>query len=94
MRIDLELIPTSSQRSAVITQVVQNLIKTGSVLIDHASHDVWKDLGEVSKQLETLSAFVTILEDVGLLLPEAAGENKEVTIASDNIRKFNGFRFD
>ena len=94
LRIDLELIPTSAQRSAVITQVVQNVIKTGSVLIDHVNHDVWKDLGEVSKQLETLSAFVTSLEDVGLLLPEAAGENKEVTIASDNIRKFNSLMFD
>ena len=94
LRIDLELIPTSAQRSAVITQVVQNVIKTGSVLIDHVNHDVWKDLGEVSKQLETLSAFVTSLEDVGLLLPEAAGENKEVTIASDNIRKFDSLMCD
>ena len=63
-------------------------------MIDHVNHDVWKDLGEVSRQLETLSAFVTSLEDVGLLLPEAAGENKEVTIASDNIRKFNSLMFD
>ena len=87
LRLDLELIPTSSQRKAVITQVVQNIIKTGSVMLDLENHFIWRDVGRVRKQLETVSDFVTSLENAGLLLPEGAGENKEVTIASDNIRK-------
>ena len=87
LRFDLELISTLSQRKAVITQVVQNIIKTGSVMIELENHFIWKDVGQVQKQLETISDFVTSLENAGLLLPEGAGENKEVTIASDNIRK-------
>ena len=87
LRVDLELIPTASQREAVITQVVQNIIKTGSVMLEEENHSTWRDLGHVSRQLETLSAFVISLENAGLLLPEGAGENKEVTIASENIRK-------
>ena len=89
LRRDLELIPTSSQREAVITQVVQNIIKTASVMVDLENHFLWKDIGTLQKQLTTLSAFITSLENAGLLLPEGAGENKEVTIASDNIRKLN-----
>jgi hypothetical protein len=88
LRLDLELIPTSSQRKAVITQVVQNIIKTGSVMIDLDNHFIWRDVGQVQEQLETVSALVMCLENAGLLLPEGAGENKEVTIASENIRKF------
>ena len=87
LRRDLELIPTSSQREAVITQVVQNIIKTASVMVDLENHFLWNDIGTLHKQLATLSAFITSLENAGLLLPEGAGENKEVTIASENIRK-------
>ena len=87
LRSELELIPTSSQREAVITQVVQNIIKTASVMVDLENHFLWQDIGTLYKQLTTLSAFITSLENAGLLLPEGAGENKEVTIASNNIRK-------
>ena len=63
MRLDLELIPTSSQRKAIITEVVQNLIKIGSAMISPRNLDTWRDVGEVEKELSTISSYVTALEN-------------------------------
>ena len=56
-------------------------------MVDLENHFLWNDIGTLHNQLATLSTFITVLENAGLLLPEGAGENKEVTIASENIRK-------
>ena len=93
MRLDLELIPTSSQRKAVITEVVQNIVKIGSAMISLRNLDTWRDVGAADKELSAISSYVTSLENAGLLLPEGAGENKEVTIASDNICKYFTFTY-
>ena len=91
LRQDLEKIPTLEQRNAVITQVVQSIVKTSSIMIERHNMDSWRELGSDKKKRKALSQFSNILENAGLLLPEGVAENQEVTVTSKNIREYHSF---
>ena len=92
MHYELREIPTQQQKQAVVTEVVQSIVKTASVMIGELSVPAWNDLGE-AKLRKSVTLFSQAVEDAGLLLPEAVREYQEVTISSNNIRKFDFFDF-
>ena len=47
----------------------------------------WERLGGAAKKRKCVTLMISALENAGLLLPEVIHENKEVTVASPNIRK-------
>ena len=47
----------------------------------------WERLGGAAKKRKCVTLMINALENAGLLLPEVIHENKEVTVASPNIRK-------
>jgi hypothetical protein len=51
----------------------------------------WRELGGESRMKSAVTKLLNVLENAGLLLPEAAAENEEVTISSGNVRKYFDF---
>ena len=80
-------IPTSDQRRAVVSEVVQKIVKTMGVMTSRRHVDSWRELGGESRLRSTVTKMFGALENAALLLPEAVNENKEVTISSNNICK-------
>jgi hypothetical protein len=93
MRIDLESIPTSDQRRAVVTEVVQKIIKTMSTITSRKHANSWRELGGEKKTKISVTKLLNVLENAGLLLPEAVAENEEVTITSTNVCKYHALYF-
>ena len=89
MRLDLESIPTSDQRRAVVTEVVQKIVKTMSTMTSKKHADSWRELGGETKTKMSMTKLLNVLENAGLLLPEAVAENEEVTITSSNVCKYH-----
>jgi hypothetical protein len=49
--------------------------------------NAWRELGGESATKSSVTKLLNVLENAGLLLPEAVTENEEVTISSTNVCK-------
>jgi hypothetical protein len=75
------------QRRAVVTEIVQKIVKTMGTMTSRRHLNSWRELGGESRMKSAVTKLLNVLENAGLLLPEAAAENEEVTISSGNVRK-------
>ena len=87
---ELEAVPSEQQREAVVMEVAQSVVKAASVALSAANAPAWKDLPAGERE-RAATAFVRAVKAAGMLLPEAARENQEITISSPNIRKWMYF---
>ena len=77
------------QRRAVVTEVVQRIVKTIATMTSRRHTNAWRELGGEAATKSSVTKLLNVLENAGLLLPEAVSENEEVTIASTNVCKYN-----
>ena len=68
-------------------EVVEALVKTCSILLEDRNLESWREMGNDKKKRKALTKLTRALENAGLLLPEGARENQEVTISAKNICK-------
>ncbi len=83
----LRQVPTDGQREAVVVETVQALVKAASLAAGRANLPAWLDLPDRERR-RALTVAARTLRSAGLLLPEAARENQEITISSPNICKW------
>ena len=69
------------------SQVVESLVKTCSILLEDRNLESWREMGNDKKKRKALTKLTRVLENAGLLLPEGARENEEVTITAKNTCK-------
>ena len=86
MKFELPEIPTQQQREAVVTEIVQSVVKTCSVMLGEENLSGWFDLSS-EKRLRSVSRLTQGIKEAGMLLPMAVGENQEITVATKNICK-------
>jgi hypothetical protein len=68
---------------------LKDILKTISLAVNVKANGVaWERLGGPAKRRKCVTLMINALENAGLLLPEVVHENKEVTVASPNIRKY------
>jgi len=84
MQHQLQSIPTMEQREAMVMELVQAITKTSSALLSTHNIPAWQDL-PISQRTRFLSNLLSSLERTGSLLPGALGQDKEVSISSDNL---------
>lgn len=90
LRGELSGIPTREQRKAVVAEYVQSAVHVSSQVLEDRNviSGAWKDLPSLQERLHVFSAFLTVLEDAGLLLLEGAvQDNLETTVQGKNVRK-------
>ena len=73
-----------------LCKVVEALVKTCSILLEDRNLESWREMGNDKKKRKALTKLTRVLENAGLLLPEGARENQEVTISAKNICKYCG----
>lgn len=76
----------------MVTQLVQNVVKTGSNLIDRKNHRSWSDLGrdEVGRAATSL---MVGLEENAFLLADSVTSEKIIIKPTNNICEFHFFSF-
>ena len=82
-----ESLNLKSHPSINYAQVVESLVKTGSALLEARNLESWREMGSDKKKRKAITQLTRGLENAGLLLPEGARENQEVTITAKNIRE-------
>ncbi|XP_059091180.1 latrophilin Cirl-like isoform X2 [Tigriopus californicus] len=88
LRGELSGIPTREQRKAVVAEYVQSAVHVSSQVLEDRNviSGAWKDLPSLQERLHVFSAFLTVLEDSGLLLLEGAvQDNLETTVQGKNV---------
>jgi len=86
MEFSLSDMPTDLQKEAVVVEIVQALMKSGSLMMEPRNRPAWMDLSE-DELSRTVTTLARTLKASGLLLPKAAKENQEITVSSPNICK-------
>ena len=86
MQYQLSSVPTQEQREAMVMELAQSVTKTASTLLSEDNLPAWQDL-PAAQQTRFLSNLLSALERTGALLPAALGQDREVSISSENLRK-------
>jgi GPCR-Autoproteolysis INducing (GAIN) domain len=87
MTYDIETFPDQRQREAIIFELLNGVIKTGSNLLDSSQQLSWIDLS-FEDQMRVATALLTGLEDNAFLLADTIIREKNVVQKVKNIRKF------
>ncbi len=88
MRSELPEIPTREQRSAVVAELVQSVVKTASHSFDTSK--AWMDLPGHRLRSDALAGLIDAVQELGVLAGEAlikVDSEEEVTFAAENTRK-------
>ncbi|XP_049283753.1 latrophilin Cirl isoform X1 [Anopheles funestus] len=84
MHYDIETIPDQRQREALVFELLNSVVKTGSNLLDQSQHASWLDLS-VEDQMRVATSLLTGLEDNAFLLADTILREKHVVQKVKNI---------
>ncbi|XP_058055637.1 latrophilin Cirl [Anopheles bellator] len=84
MHHDIETIPDQRQREALVFELLNSVVKTGSNLLDRSQHASWLDLS-VEDQMRVATSLLTGLEDSAFLLADTILREKHVVQKVKNI---------
>uniref|UniRef100_A0A182S8P3 Uncharacterized protein n=1 Tax=Anopheles maculatus TaxID=74869 RepID=A0A182S8P3_9DIPT len=84
MHYDIETIPDQRQREALVSELLNSVVKTGSNLLDQSQHASWLDLS-VEDQMRVATSLLTGLEDNAFLLADTILREKHVVQKVKNI---------
>lgn len=86
MAVDIETFPDPRQREAIVTELLHDIVKTGSNLLDESQHPSWRDLS-YKEQMRVATSLLMGLEENAFLLADTVIRQKTVTQAVKNICK-------
>lgn len=84
MHFDIETIPDQRQREALVYELLNSVVKTGSNLLDQSQHASWLDLS-VEDQMRVATSLLTGLEDNAFLLADTILRERHVVQKVKNI---------
>lgn len=87
MTYDIETFPDQRQREAVVLELLNGVVKTGSNLLDATQHLSWLDLS-FEDQMRVATSLLTGLEDNAFLLADTIIRERNVVQKVKNICKF------
>lgn len=87
MAMDITTIPDPRQREAIVTDMLNYVVKTGSNLLDVSQHPSWKDLS-YKEQMRVATSLLIGLEENAFLLADTVQTEKTVDQVVKNISKF------
>lgn len=86
MTYDVETFPDQRQREAIITELLNGVVKTGSNLLDLSQQSSWLDLSFEDK-MRVATSLLTGLEDNAFLLADTIIRERNVVQKVKNICK-------
>lgn len=84
MHFDIETLPEQRQREALVYELLNSVVKTGSNLLDQSQHASWLDLS-VEDQMRVATSLLTGLEDNAFLLADTILRERHVVQKVKNI---------
>ncbi|XP_065079061.1 latrophilin Cirl [Ochlerotatus camptorhynchus] len=84
MHFDIETLPDQRQREALVYELLNSVVKTGSNLLDQSQHASWLDLS-VEDQMRVATSLLTGLEDNAFLLADTILRERHVVQKVKNI---------
>lgn len=83
---NIQTFPDSQQREAIVTELLQSVVKTTSNLLDSSQDPSWKDLSH-REQMKVATSLLIGLEENAFLLADTVIREKTVVQAVKNIRE-------
>ncbi|XP_022914827.1 latrophilin Cirl isoform X4 [Onthophagus taurus] len=81
---DIQTIPDPRQREAIVTDMLNAVVRTGSNLLDVSQHPSWKDLSH-KEQMRVATSLLIGLEENAFLLADTVMREKTVNQVVKNI---------
>lgn len=81
---DIQTVPDARQREAIVTDLLNDVVKTGSNLLDSSQHPSWRDLS-YKEQMRVATSLLIGLEENAFLLADTVTREKTVDQAVKNI---------
>lgn len=83
---DIQTFPDPRQREAIVTEMLHDVVKTSSNLLDASQHASWKDLS-FTEQMNVATSLLIELEENAFLLADTVTREKTVDQTVKNISK-------
>lgn len=83
---DIQTFPDTRQREAIVTEMLNDVVRTGSNLLDASQHASWKDLS-FKEQMSVATSLLIELEENAFLLADTVTREKTVDQVVKNISK-------
>ncbi|XP_071438988.1 latrophilin Cirl isoform X2 [Hetaerina americana] len=84
MSLDIRTFPDPRQREAIVTELLQGVVRTGSNLLDGSQRASWRDLA-YEEQMRVATSLLIGLEENAFLLADTVVREKEVVQSVKNI---------
>ncbi|XP_044257478.1 latrophilin Cirl isoform X5 [Tribolium madens] len=81
---DIQTFPDTRQREAIVTEMLNDVVKTGSNLLDSSQHPSWRDLS-YKEQMRVATSLLIGLEENAFLLADTVTRKKTVDQIVKNI---------
>lgn len=88
---DIQTFPDPRQREAIVTEMLHDVVKTSSNLLDASQHASWKDLS-FAEQMNVATLLLIELEENAFLLADTVTREKTVDQTVKNISKSDQLR--
>lgn len=85
---NIQTFPDPQQREAIVTELLQSVVKTTSNLLDSSQDASWKDLSH-REQMRVATSLLVGLEENAFLLADTVIREKTVVQAVKNICEFS-----
>lgn len=86
MSMDIQTFPDPRQREAIVTEMLSDVVRTGSNLLDSSQHPSWRDLSH-KEQMRVATSLLIGLEENAFLLADTVIREKTVDQIVKNISK-------
>lgn len=83
---DIRTFPDQRQREAIVAELLQGVVRTGSNLLDSSQHPSWRDLS-YKEQMRVATSLLIGLEENAFLLADTVVREKTVEQTVKNISK-------
>ncbi|XP_025831334.1 latrophilin Cirl-like isoform X2 [Agrilus planipennis] len=84
MSVDIQTFPDHRQREAIVTEMLSDVVRTGSNLLDSTQHPSWRDLS-YQEQMRVATSLLIGLEENAFLLADTVIREKTVDQVAKNI---------
>ncbi|RZB40519.1 latrophilin Cirl [Asbolus verrucosus] len=81
---DIQTFPDTRQREAIVTEMLSDIVKTGSNLLDSSQHPSWRDLSH-TEQMRVATSLLIGLEENAFLLADTVMRKKTINQIVKNI---------
>ena len=88
MHFDIQSVVRAEQKEAMVTMLVQNVVMTGSNILDRINHMSWADLTHDDVAAAATSLMIG-LEENAFLLANSVTTEKIIIKPTNNIRKYH-----